>query len=240
MHARQATTAMGRALLTSCVVWGATGLSAAPAWAAGHRHRVPPVVAPVTTTTADTATTLPAPTPPAPAPADTCVRGVWPAEVSGRPTSFQAGTDGIYLWYDPDGGWALRVTNGGQGARVIFSGSLTTTGLGTFQNVHGNGGSGNFIVAPTPNHRTVLFRFVNYGTVDGIDFSTRCARAIRVEVHISGRWAPVSEMHLGGTGLSPLSNPFRVQRVAKGSAAALGSTEVSGGTNLSVVLPVPA
>jgi hypothetical protein len=210
-------------LLAACLMGAVTSLSAAPAWAHPRSHHRPPPFVVTTTTTVPLGSDLPAPVPPSPANVDNCVKGSWPADVSGQPASFQPGTDGAYLWYDPDGGWALRVTHTDPRGRVIFSGTITSAN-GTFVDVHSSGSQGNDIVAVGPGRHTVLFRFVIFGQVGGLDFATHCMSAFRVAVHVSGALAPVSQVFLGAQGANPATNPFRVERVP-----GTGGTTVSPG-----------
>ena len=196
-----------KALLGACVVVAAASMAATPAWAKVRR--------PVTTTAATalltTTTTLgmmPAPTPPVAAPPDTCGKGAWPSEVQGRPLSFQVG-DGVYLWDDPDGGWALRATHSGPQDTAVISGTLTTGGK--FVDVR-RGQGGNDIVALSANKRTILFRFVNYGWVDGFDFATRCSAGFSASFYVGGNLASTAAIHLGAASASPTTNPLKVQR----------------------------
>jgi hypothetical protein len=189
------------------VALATTGVAAGPAWAKPR---------PITTTTTAAVTTTTAgpslvPTPPAPEAPDSCVTGSWPSAAEGRPAAFLAGSDGAYLWHDPDGGWALRVTHSGPHDRVIFSGSLTTTGK--FINVQRAGDEGNDIVEVGPAKHTIFFRFVNYGWVDGLDFGTRCAPAFTVKIYVEGQLASTGAVHLGQAAVNPTSNPFRIERV---------------------------
>ena len=126
----------------------------------------------------------------------------------------------------PDGGFALRVTHSGKRVNAIFSGTLTTT-TGKFVDAQGIGDQGNDIVAVGPSGRTILFRFVDFGQVDGLDFGTHCTVAFKVNIHISGSLAPVSALHLGaqevigmaamgtvtgGMALGPASQPWQQGR----------------------------
>jgi hypothetical protein len=229
-----------RVLLGAVLVAAAANIAATPAWARPTRHRVvftTTTSTPATTTTTvlasttTTETTMPAPIPPAPAPADTCAKGVWPAEVQGRPQFFQAG-DGVYLWDDPDGGWALRATHSSPNDTAVISGTLTTTGK--FIDVRRND-LGNDIVAVSANKRTILFRFVNYGWVDGLDFATRCAPGFSASIYIAGTLAPTTSIHLGGSATAPGTNPFRVLRgratvVSSSVVRAASGTDMMAGT----------
>lgn len=220
MHRARPRTAVTRALLASFVLMAASGLPAGTAWAArGHRGRATTTTTTPVTTVSTTTTVLPPPSaPPASAP-DNCVNRAWPGAVQGRPASYQAGENGAYLWLDPDGGWALRVVHGGATGpkgKVIFSGTLTMP-KGRFLNVQG-AGAGNDIVAVSPNGRTVLFRFVNFGQVDGLSFATHCSSAIKVNIHMDGSVVPVANVHLGSNEAGPATNPFRVVRGPAGVA----------------------
>lgn len=205
---------VGRALLGACMIvasMAATGTGAAPSWASPnpmHKQSTPPsTTTPVPTTTTTTMTSGPAPAPPAPAPPDNCVRGSWPQSVQGRPIAYQAG-EGAYLWHDPDGGWALRITR--SGTKLPFSGYLSSV-EGTFIDVNPIMGSSDDIVVP--GRHSVYFRFVGDAAVDGLDFDTQCARAFTVDIHMGGGEAPTSAIHLGPSLSGPASNPFRVERV---------------------------
>ena len=224
-----------RLLLGACLVAAATGVAASPAWARGRPPRLP---VPTTTASAATTTTVVAaqslvPTPPLPAAPDDCVPGAWPAADQGRPATLLAGSDGAYLWYDPDGGWALRVTHASPQDRVIFSGSLTTSGK--FLNVQLIGGGGNDIVVVGPAKHTILFRFVNYGLVDGLDFATRCSRAFTVKIYVEGQLASPGSVHLGESNGNPTSNPFKIER-ARGES---GNLEVVPTTTVTTTVPAP-
>jgi hypothetical protein len=130
--------------------------------------------------------------------------------VQGRPDGFAGSGHGAYLWYDPDGGWALRVTHAGLNDQAVFSGILKTNGK--FVDVR-QSGQGYDIVAVSPNGRSIVFRFANYRTLDGLDFATRCSEALTVTLDINGARAPLGAIYLGGTATSPASNPFKIQRV---------------------------
>lgn len=217
-----ATASAAKILLGACAVVAATGLAASPAWAnqtAQHRHFPPPVVTSTTTSVPGATTTstttpvgLPVPQAPSAAPEDNCVQGAWPQAVQGRPATFQVGDDGVYLWHDPDGGWALRATHSGPHNRVIIAGTLHTTD-GRFVLVHRVRVEGNDVVAVSANHRTILFRFVNYGWVDGLDFATHCSTGFSASFYIAGTPAPTVSVHLGSNAVNPASNPFGVERM---------------------------
>jgi hypothetical protein len=201
----------------------ALGVSAAAALAAiapgtagavGFRHHHRPgegTAASTTTTTVMLPMALPQPAAPAAAPEDTCLPGSWAPAVLGRPASYQPGVDAVYLWHDPDGGWALRATHGGARQGTVYSGSLTTL-TGEFIDVSADPGSGTDIVYLCADKHTIYFRFAHFGALDGLDFATHCARGLVVAVHMGGRLVPAGSVHLGANGSGPAQVPFRVSR----------------------------
>ena len=199
------------ALLSACLVLLGTGLTASTAFAG-------PISA--------TAGTLPVTVaPPASAPPDNCVGGYWPSVVQGRPSGFDAGDHGTYLWHDPDGGWALRVTHAGPHDRVVFSGTLQTGGR--FVDVRRVLDERNDIVAVSPNGHTIFFRFINFGWVDGLDFATHCSGGFTVSIDVNGRHSSPDGIHLGLNKATPTSNPFRIERVPKPPVTTTTSTTTS-------------
>jgi hypothetical protein len=208
-------------LLGALVAVATTSMVAGPAWARVRRPTATTTTTSTTTTfltTTTAPTTMPVPAAPAPAPPDTCVKGAWPTVVQGRPLAFQAG-DGVYLWNDPDGGWALRATHTGPSDGAVISGTLTTGGK--FVDVRRVQYEGDDIVAVGASKHTILFRFVNYGWLDGLDFATRCSSAISATIYIGGGLASTTAVHLGGSASSPATNPFRVERTRQSVAAGL-------------------
>ena len=187
-------------VLTACLAVAGAGATASTASARA-----------VTTTT--NPATPPAPVAPARAPPDNCVKGQWPSIIEGRPGSFQASAEGAYLWHDPNGAWALRVTHAGAHGGDVFSGALTTAGQ--FVDVRRTQGGQDDIVVVSRDRHTILFRFVNFGWVDGIDFTTRCAQGFATSIYIGGQLASTASVHLGSAESQPAGNPFTTERVAR-------------------------
>lgn len=184
---------------------GATAAWAHSNYAGRHRApHAPGVPAPLS------AATMPAPSPPAPAPEDTCVPGAW-TSAQGAPPYYVAGDNAAYLWHDADGGWALRVTHAGARAKAVFSGALTAT-TGQFVYANAAPGTGNDIVYLSANRRTVYFRFVNFGLLDGLDFATHCTRGIVVHLRLGPVNLPAGHIFVGASGAHPPADPFRVTR----------------------------
>src|SRR5579875_1568674 len=171
-------------------IFPATAASALPR-ARRHRRPAPAVIAKATAPSTSGLTALPLPSPPPTAPADTCVKASWDATVLGIPADFAAGpTD-----------------------KLIFAGSITAL-TGQFIDVTPVSNVGTDIVALSPDKRTIYFRLVDFGLLDGLNFATRCSRAFTVDIHAGGRLLTTSATHLGATAANPPSNPFKVGRGA--------------------------
>ena len=69
-----------------------------------------------------------------------------------------------------------------------------------------------------PAKHTILFRFVNYGMVDGLDFATHCSPAFTVKIYVEGQLASPGSVHLGQSDGNPTSNPFKIERPAARAA----------------------
>ncbi|HTW08378.1 MAG TPA: hypothetical protein VME46_12755 [Acidimicrobiales bacterium] len=242
---RRSTAARG--LFAAVLALASVGAASVPSGAGAqdfNRHFRPPTTTTTTTTSlggSDTTTTTPGatttvPTMPVPAPPpavapDNCVKGNWAPQFDGRPSVFQSGVNAVYLWHDPDGAWALRVTHANPNQRVVFSGSLYSA-VGQFVDVTPFIASGgNDIIYETGDRHTVDFRLVDLGLLDGISFGTLCARAFTVNIHVGARLVPPRDVYLGANAVSAASNPFRATRGrdASGSAAAGKTTKKTPG-----------
>lgn len=137
----------------------------------------------------------------------------WPGYVQGRPDAFDAHDDGAYMWHNPKGGWGVRVSHPvlpGKANRVVFAGTVTTAGqIGHVVRVRDEKQD---IVKVTNNGHTLAFRFVNYGGVDGVDFTTTCTPGLRVDLKVDGSSMPVRFIHLGDKKVNPGSDPFLIRR----------------------------
>jgi hypothetical protein len=140
--------------------------------------------------------------------ASTCPPGHYPAADAGRPTAAKIGMTGMALWFDRYG-WHLRVSEAGPD-RAIFSGQISTDGVLKDVTRRTEGGD---LTLNIGDHR-VLYRFTNYGAVDGLDFVVPCSSTFRVSVSMNH--APLSTSHIviGAANNHPTSNPFTVAKVA--------------------------
>ena len=189
--------------VAAAAVFGGVGVAAA---AGGSAPRPTLTSAPAATTAAAPATSAaPAASPPAECRGDD---GSWPAFTNGRPAGFDAGDQaGVYLWHDQDG-WHLRVTHLGDG-RQVYTGTITTRGTFDAERV---ADERNDIVRVGPEGHTLYFRFVNYGHIDGVDFTTHCAPALNVNLKGDGQELQTSEVRIGHDDTNPTSVPFVIQR----------------------------
>lgn len=143
-------------------------------------------------------------------PASTCLPAghddVWPASTNGRP----ARDPGVRVWHD-SAGWHVRATHNALHDRT-FSGEIVTTG--TLIDVHAVRLEKNDSVKVGPNGHTLLFRFNNYGGVDGFDFVTRCAPFLQFGFVSDGHVLAVSRISVGAAGVNPAHDPFVIRRTA--------------------------
>lgn len=143
------------------------------------------------------------------APATACADGHWPAAVQGRPVQFRAGARaGDYIWHDA-AGWHVRVTHPGS-ARVVFTGRIVASAPMAFKPVSLEKGD---TVTLSADRKTLTYRFVDFGRVDGLDFTTACARRVSFAGRLDGWLLPTSRVWLGAAGRHPLQDPFAVIRV---------------------------
>lgn len=137
----------------------------------------------------------------------------WPAYVQGKPDAFDAHDDGDYMWHNRSGGWGLRVSHPvlpGKANRVVFAGAVTSAGqIGHVVRVRDEKDD---VVKVTDHGHTLMFRFVNYGGVDGVDFTTTCTPGLRVGFKVDGSSMPPSYVHLGDKKVHPGSDPFLIRR----------------------------
>lgn len=153
----------------------------------------------------------PASTDPTPTAAQAaCDRAPWQPRVQGQPKAFHAGArSGDYLWHSTDG-FHLRVTHGGSHAGRVYAGEITSGRPMRVEPVKLEGGD---TVGLSANHKTIYFRFVNHGYVDGINFHTDCARTLTLShLTVDGHALPKDRIDLGYYSQHPAHVPFTVRR----------------------------
>ena len=67
-------------------------------------------------------------------------------------------------------------------------------------------------VAVGPADQVLTFRFVNYGGIDGVDFTTHCADGLHINFRVDGRQLPTARVFVGHTSFHPETMPFVVRR----------------------------
>ena len=143
----------------------------------------------------------------------------WPGYVQGAPANFRAGSDGIFLWHDPTGGWGLRASHPrlpGRSDHVVFSGVISTAGM--FGHVKGVDLEKNDTVKVSADGHVLSFSFNNWGGVDGVDFTTTCTPGLKVGLKADGHSFQTRFIHLGAKGSHPGSDPFLIRRVSSDTA----------------------
>lgn len=141
---------------------------------------------------------------------NTCDVKPWETSVNGRPANFNDHRKGgDYLWHDR-AGFHLRVTHKRSDKRV-YSGAITaSTKIVSLRRVKFERRDKVWLSA---DHKTLYFRFVNHGWIDGINFRTACATTLTVSSLKVGTTAlPASRVYLGRHHTHPASVPFTVSR----------------------------
>jgi len=137
-----------------------------------------------------------------------CSTGRLPNVVMGSPDLKPGQALGLYLWHGSNG-YSLRATHPGT-KKVIFSGVLTASNGFSHLTKVALEGSDN--VSLSTDHKTLRFRFANYGRIDGLNFAANCSRTMRVRIGVNGSLATPRQIKLGKHRSNPTSNPFTIQR----------------------------
>ncbi|MCW2571353.1 MAG: hypothetical protein JWO88_1411 [Frankiales bacterium] len=137
-----------------------------------------------------------------------CSTGRLPNVVMGSPDVKPGQALGLYLWHGSNG-YSLRATHPGT-RKVVFTGRLTASN--SFSRVTKVAFEKSDALTLSADHKTLTFRFTNYGRIDGINLSADCSRLIRVKIRINGSLAGPRQIKLGAHRSNPTSNPFTIQR----------------------------
>jgi hypothetical protein len=140
--------------------------------------------------------------------ATTCDVGHWPGSVQGRPRLHVGSPAGDYIWHDATG-WHLRVTHPGNGT-VVFTGTIRSDQALTVKGVRLE--SQDTFTLST-DQKSVTYRFVNHGKIDGLDFTTACATRLSFGGRMNGLRLPDRRVWVGHLGRHPLENPFVIRRI---------------------------
>lgn len=139
-----------------------------------------------------------------------CDRAPWQPVVQGAPAGFSAGDrGGDYLWHDLTG-FHLRVTHRNDG-RQVYSGLITSSAPMRIDPVRLESGD---VLRLSPDHRSFVFAFADYGRVDGVNFHTDCAATLTVSrLHVGSAALPASRVYLGHREAHPAAVPFTLHRI---------------------------
>ena len=145
--------------------------------------------------------------------ATTC--GALPSYVEGRPADLHVrGAAGDYLWHDASG-WHLRVTHRTT-RRLVFRGVIVSSAPLTFARVRDEAHDK---VTLSGDGTTLVFRFVNHGGIDGVDFTDGCASTLKLALAVNGRHLTRDRIYVGGQSVHPDHNPFAILRADAAPAA---------------------
>ena len=138
-----------------------------------------------------------------------CTNGHWPASVQGRPTALHAGGPaGDYIWHDA-AGWHLRVTHANTLQRV-FTGRIVASAPMAFTPYRNEGADS---ISLSADKLTITYKFYNYGRLDGLDFTTACARRVAFGGSMACAKLRIGRIWVGSHNRHPLQNPFAILRV---------------------------
>ena len=147
---------------------------------------------------------------PTPTPPSTCLPNnaddTWPVWADGQPPR----SPGVTVWHDAHG-WHVRVTHNTIHDRV-FSGAIATKG--ELVDVTRVRLEKNDYLVVAPGKHLVLFRFNNYGGIDGFDFATHCAPSLAFGLLSDGHPVPVGRISIGAGQHHPPADPFAITRTA--------------------------
>lgn len=162
---------------------------------------------------ADGGAPSPTPTPMPSSTAPAC--GALPSYVEGRPAHLHVrAATGDYLWHDTNG-WHLRVTHPTK-TRVVFRGVITASNPITFQRVRDETHDKVWL---TNGGKTLVFRFVNHGGIDGVDFTDNCASTTRFALAMNGHRLGRNHIYIGAHSARPAHDPFTISRQSTQPAA---------------------
>ncbi|MDX6197024.1 MAG: hypothetical protein QOJ79_175 [Actinomycetota bacterium] len=137
-----------------------------------------------------------------------CSTGVLPNVVMGSPDVKPGQALGVYLWHGSNG-YSLRATHPGH-AKVVIAGRLSASnGFSHITKVRLESADN---VTLSSDHKTLTFRFTNYGYIDGLNFAADCSKLMRVKIRIDNAVASPRQIKLGKHRSNPTSNPFTIER----------------------------
>jgi hypothetical protein len=137
-----------------------------------------------------------------------CPSGHFPQDlVGGRPAGVKVGMSGMAVWQDHFG-WHIRVSEAGLDKAVITGRIYTDGNVKSLKRFTERGD-----VKLSGPHR-VVYRFTNYGGVDGLDFVLPCSSSVSFAVSFDHVALPTSHIVIGHDRQHPASNPFTIAKAS--------------------------
>jgi hypothetical protein len=155
-----------------------------------------------------------------------CSTGKLPNVVMGSPDVKAGQALGVYLWHGSNG-YSLRATHPSN-KKVVFTGRLSAST--SFSHVTPVRFEKADSYALTADHKTLTFRFTNYGYIDGLNFAADCSRLIRVNIRVNGNEATPRQIKLGSHRSNPTSVPFTIERSKPAPSPSPSATATSTAT----------
>ena len=137
-----------------------------------------------------------------------CPSGPVATALVGNPDVKSQQAEGFYVFHDSKG-YEVEVTHPGK-AKTIFAGTLTASkGFAKLDKVRLENGD---YATESANHKTIAFRFTNFGGIDGFHAYGDCSAAVTVSLRINGKTASTKQVFLGKAKSNPTSVPFTIDR----------------------------
>ncbi len=148
-----------------------------------------------------------------PSTASGCPTGDLPGSVMGNPNVKPGQLTGVYLGHGtgPSGervGYGLAVTHPGS-KPAVFTGTVKASAPITAVKVRDEKHD---VVRLSADHRTLTYRFVNFGKIDGVAFRADCAQHVTFTMSVDGHKLPASRVYLGAGRAHPSAVPFTLTR----------------------------
>ncbi|WP_106402889.1 hypothetical protein [Actinocorallia populi] len=139
-----------------------------------------------------------------------CDTRVWADDLQGRPAGLSKHSKGgVYLWHARDG-FHLRVTHRFNDRRVYAGSIVSPVRIHGVERIRKEWRDRVWL---SKDRKTLHFRFVNRGKMDGVNFRTACASSLTVTAAKGGgRTLPPKRVYLGVDRVNPESVPFTVHR----------------------------
>ena len=99
---------------------------------------------------------------------------------------------------------------------MVFRGVITATGPMTFQRVRDEQRDK---VTLLDGGKTLVFRFVNHGGIDGVDFTDSCAATTSFALAVNGHRLDRNHIYIGANSARPAHDPFVISRQSAQPAA---------------------